>query len=106
MGPLFVAMPRTNYQGAFAGGVSSSQSIASSSKLIGSDDDEECMTARQISSRLSQKLKIPVFVSCSLSKGIPQLLVDGMDHNMVQQHASALTEKEICHILLKQQRLL
>lgn len=113
MGPLFVAMPRTNYRGAFsndAGGPSTSSSpngaaaAAASSKLIGGDDEEEEMTARQISSRISQKLGIPIFVSCCFSSGsggnaVPQLASEGIDQNMVQQRAAAIAEKEICRIL-------
>jgi len=93
MGPLLVAMPRTNYRGAF-----SESGEASSSKLVGGDDEDEEMTARQMASRLSTRLGIPVFVSCSFD-GAPQMAREGVDRATVQHRAAAQAEREIARIL-------
>lgn len=104
MGPLVVSMPRTDYRGAFSSdggsGSASSGGSAATSKLVGCSDDEEEMTARQMSSRLSTRLRIPVFVSCSLDASTaPQMAIEGIDQGMVQQRAAALAEKEVYQIL-------
>jgi len=88
MGPLIVAMPRTKYKGAF------STTESSTSKLTGSNVEEEETVARQMSSRLSQRLGISVFVSCSLA-GAPEMASRGVDEGMIQHRAAALAEREI-----------
>jgi hypothetical protein len=93
MGPLIVAMPRTKYQGAF-----SSVADASSSKLISSDNEEEETIARQMGCRLSQKLGVPVFVSCSFARA-PAMAIDGVDQTMIQHKAAALAERKISLLL-------
>ena len=93
MGPLVVAMPRSKYQGAFSSGTESS-----TSKLIGSNAEEEEMVARQMSSRLSQRLGISVFVSCSFA-GAPDMASQGVDEGMVQHRGAALAEREIYRIV-------
>lgn len=94
MGPLFVAMPRSNYLGAF------SNAESPSSKLIGCEDDEEEMIARQMASRLSQKVGIAVLVSCSFS-GAPAIPFQGVDRSMINHRAAALAEKEVKQLLLE-----
>lgn len=72
-----------------------------SSKLIGSDNDESEMVARHMASRLSQKLGIAVFVSCSFDELRRQGLdADEFDEDSLQQRAAAAAEQEI-HCLLK-----
>lgn len=56
------------------------------------------MLARQMASRLSQKLGVAVFVSCSL-EGTPTLASEGSDEGMMQQRASVLAEREIFRLL-------
>jgi hypothetical protein len=94
MGPLVVAMPRTNYRGAF-----SSPTDVPSSKLIGDEAEDVEMIARQMASRLSQRLGVPIFVCCSFAD-TPSIL-DGIDLGMVQQRAAALAERQIWRILEK-----
>lgn len=91
---MIVAMPRTQYRGAF----SADAQDATSSKMIGSENEDEETIARQMSTRLSRRLGIPVFVSASL-EGAPKDAIDGEDEGMVQQKASALVEKVVYRIL-------
>lgn len=88
-----VAMPRTNYQGAF-----SSAKEVSSSKLIGDEAQDTEMMARQMASRLTRRLGVPVFVSCSFENA-PSSLLEGVDEGMIQHRAAALAEKEVWRIL-------
>jgi hypothetical protein len=111
MGPLLVAMPRTQYRGAF-----SDSTEASTSKLIGggdggAGDGHEGMTtstsdaagtemmARQMAARLAQRLGVSVFVSCSLTEGAPATATEGVDREMIQHRAAALAEREIGRLL-------
>jgi Proteasome assembly chaperone 4 len=97
MGPLIAAMPRTQYNGAFSSVVD-----PSTSKLIGCDSEDAEILARQMSARLSQRLGIAIFVSCSFA-GAPAFACEGLDESMLQHRAGALAEREIYRILrLKQ----
>jgi Proteasome assembly chaperone 4 len=96
MGPLIVAMPRTRYQGFEAIG-------DSTSKLIGCESEDDEMMARQMSSRLSQRLGIPIFVSCSFAGASP-LACEGVDEGMIRHRAAAWAEREI-YRLLKEKNL-
>jgi len=110
MGPLFVAMPRTKYSGAFSS-ADDGNAAAPASKLIGCDDEDDEAIARHMSSRLSKRLQMPVYVSCCLSENMPSSDGSGLDFfddqiggggggAATQRRASALAEKEICRILL------
>jgi len=116
MGPLMVAMPRTNYnrrnQTGIAGGAFSTGDPACS-KLIGggtvandNNEDEEEMISRQVACRLTTKLGIPIFVSTSLYSGtlpdaIAMLCDDGSSGGggLIQQRAAALAERTIYNLL-------
>ena len=91
MGPLIVAMPRTQYQGAFS-------AEASSTKLVGSDFEDEEIACRQMASRLSSKLGVSVFCSSSLSN-TPGPASQGVDPTMIQNRAAALAEKHVYQLL-------
>ena len=65
MGQLIVAMPRTNYKGAFG----TNDREASCSQLIGSESSDDNMLASQMASRLSTRSGMPIFVSCQLASG-------------------------------------
>lgn len=93
MGPLVVAMPRTQYQGAF-----SAEREASSTKLVGSDAEDEELLCRQMASRLSTKLGVSVLVSGSLAK-TPGPSAQGLDQDTMQHRAAALAEQEIYRLL-------
>lgn len=95
MGPLVVAMPRPRYKGSL-----SISAEPSTSKLIGYDDEGDEMVARQMSSRLSQRLGIAIFVSCSFT-GAPAMATDGVDQSIVQHRAAAFAEREVYRILNK-----
>lgn len=95
MGPVVISMPQIQYRGAFA----SVADGASSSKLIGDGNTHNEMIAQQMSSRLSQRLGIAVLVSCTLIDGAPPLANEGMDIELINSRAAALTEKEIYRIL-------
>ena len=88
-----VAMPRSNYKGAF-----SAPKDVPTSKLIGDQAEDSEMMARQMASRLSQRLGIPVFVSCSFAN-TPSSFVEGVDEGMVQQRAAALAERQVWQML-------
>jgi hypothetical protein len=92
MGPLIVAMPRTKYQGAFC------EAEACTSKLIGCEGEDDEMIARQMSSRLSQRLGMSVLVSCSFA-GAPAMAQQGVDAGAIQHRAAALAEREIGRLL-------
>jgi hypothetical protein len=92
MGSLVAAMPRTKYQGAFSGDCE-----ASTTKLIGSEQEEMDTLGRNMASRLSSKLCISVLLSCHLD-GIPAS--EGLDSGLVQHRVAALAERKI-HQLLK-----
>lgn len=101
MGPLIVAMPRNHYQGAFSSSSSSSnmESLASS-KLIGSDHEDEETIGRQMASRLSHRLGVCVLISCHFQDGNSNnILSQGMDMDMLQHRAAALAEREIYRLL-------
>lgn len=91
LGPLYVAMPRTQYKGAFHSG-----NEAPTSKLIGSPKEGEEMLARQMSSRLSHRLGFSILVSCCLANAPSNV---GVDENLIQHRAAALAEREIYRIL-------
>jgi hypothetical protein len=93
MGPLFVGMPRTKYQGAFSG-----ESEGSASKLIGSESDDEETMARNMASRLSLKLGSPVMLSCSF-EGCPATSDEGIESGIIQHRAAAQAERKILQML-------
>lgn len=97
MGPVVVAMPRTDYKGAF-----SDAHESSSSQLIGGGEEDQIIGG-QMASRLSQSLGFPIIVSCSLSssEGAAQIetLFSGLDRTSVAQRAAALAEKEVARLL-------
>mmetsp|Transcript_27702 Transcript_27702/g.59203 ORF Transcript_27702/g.59203 Transcript_27702/m.59203 type:complete len:204 (-) Transcript_27702:306-917(-) len=108
MGQLVVAMPRTQYKGAFPIG----SKEASCSQLVGSSSSEDQMLANQMASRLSSRSGMAIYVSCQLSSAIannggsaggagPGLnqISSGMDLEMLSHRAAALAEKEIWRIL-------
>lgn len=111
MGQLVVAMPRTNYKGAFSTG----SKEVSCSQLIGSASSEDQMLANQMASRLSFKSGISVFVSSSLSDPPPGTGNDinttgnsivtggwnsgGLDSELFSHRAAALAENKIWRIL-------
>ena len=101
MGQLVVAMPRTNYKGAFATG----SKEASCSQLVGSASSEDQMLANQMASRLSSRSGMAIYVSCQLSSGAGSTgggglkNSSGMDSEMLSHRAAALAEKEIWKIL-------
>lgn len=94
MGPFMVAMPRSKYQGAFS-------AEAPSSKLIGATGDIQSeMIASQIAARLSQRLKMAVFVSCSLEDTPSLTGCEGiMERHMLRCRAGALVEREVGRLL-------
>jgi Proteasome assembly chaperone 4 len=94
MGTFIVAMPRTKYQGAFS-------AEAPTSKLIsGSDDIQSEMIASQMAERLSQRLKMAVFVSCSLENTPSITGCDGvMEKQMLRSRAGGLAEREVGRLL-------
>jgi hypothetical protein len=117
MGQLVVAMPRTNYKGAFATG----SKEPSCSQLVGSSSSEDQMLANQMASRLSSRSGMAIYVSCQLSAtntntggsgggsgpnggggGLNQMS-SGMDLEMLSHRAAALAETEIWRILQKHQ---
>lgn len=93
IGPLITAMPRTRYQGAF-----SEDSEGSTSKLIGSDNEEEEMLARNMSAKISRKLGIPVMLSCSFDAS-PATLDEGVDNDSLQHGGISKAERKIIQIL-------
>jgi len=112
MGQLVVAMPRTNYKGAFATG----SKEASCSQLVGSSSSEDQMLANQMASRLSSRSGMAIYVSCQLSSTNTNTgssrggsssdggrdfnqISSGMDLEMLSHRAAALAEKEIWRIL-------
>jgi Proteasome assembly chaperone 4 len=123
MGPLVLAMPRTNYQGGFGTAITKGTKEPACSSLIGGSDDDQLL-AHQMASRLSLRSGMAIFVSCQLSSmssmstlssfGLPihnNLISD--DHlnfssldatTMISQRAAALAEKEIWNILQQQQQ--
>ena len=68
------------------------------SKLMGSEHDDELTIGRQMSVRLSHRLGIPVFLSCSLAQA-PTMVLQGTEEGLVQHRAAALAEREIFRIL-------
>jgi len=91
MGPLIVAAPRTKYQGAF-----SSSAEAPISKLIGGENEDDEMMARQMASRLSKRFGISVFVSCSFASNAPTMMAgEAFEEVMILHRAAALAEREI-----------
>jgi hypothetical protein len=97
MGPFMVAMPRTNYTGAFA------TNEAATTKLIGGDNEDEELLCRQMASRLSTKLGIAVFCSSALNASIHHslqgMVVGGEDLSLIQHRVAALTEKKVYELL-------
>ena len=93
MGPLLVAMPRTNYKGAFGGG-----GDVPCSQLIGTADSDDQMLATQMASRLSMRSGKAVFVSCQLSSGGDDWTA-GLDREQISHRAAALAEREVWRIL-------
>lgn len=93
MGQLVVAMPRTNYKGAFATG----SKEASCSQLVGSASSEDQMLANQMASRLSSRSGMAIYVSCQLSFIASR--EDGPEADMLSQRAAGLAEKHVWKIL-------
>lgn len=113
MGQLTVAMPRTNYKGAFGTGAKE----VSCSQLIGSASSEDQMLANQMASRLSMRSGMAIFVSCQLASSArtnngsgnpgsfdPNGWASGLDSEMISHRAAALAEKEVWRILQDHQR--
>ncbi|KAG7356452.1 proteasome assembly chaperone 4 [Nitzschia inconspicua] len=120
MGPLVLAMPRTQYRGAFGTGANE----PSCSQLIGSISSEDQMLANQMASRLSARSGMAIFVSCQLSNstggggsnglegraggGSDNNMMDswtsGLDSDMISHKAAALAEREIWRILQEHQQ--
>ena len=94
MGPLVVAMPRTKYQG--LGGNESA-----CSQLISGENDEEMMMGWQMASRLSKKLGIAIFCSCSFGIIDSGALLQGDNSfdGVETIKAAALAEKEVGNII-------
>lgn len=94
MGPLVVAMPRTKYQG--LGGNESA-----CSQLISGENDEEMMLGWQMASRLSKKLGIAVFCSCSFGFDASDIVLQGgnLSDGVETIEAAALAEKEVGNII-------
>lgn len=91
MGPFVVAMPRSSYQGAFS-------ADGPTSKLIGaaSGDIQSEMIACHMAERLSNRLQMAVFVSCSLEDPPSLMGCDGtMERHMLRSRAGALAEREV-----------
>lgn len=92
-----VALPRTNYQGAF------SEDASSSSKLIPSEDMESELLTGPLAARLSQQLQMAVFVSCHFDDSVlPEMVGGPEERRMLRRRATMLAEQRICQILLKQ----
>ena len=70
----------------------------STTKLIGCENQDDEIIARQMGSRLSKRLGIAIFVSCSF-EGSPAIAKDGVDEKMIQHRAAALAEREVYRIL-------
>uniref|UniRef100_A0A7R9ZJP0 Uncharacterized protein n=1 Tax=Craspedostauros australis TaxID=1486917 RepID=A0A7R9ZJP0_9STRA len=104
MGNLVVAMPRSNFRGAFS---TSSANDLPSSSLIGTDSSEDHILASQMASRLAKRSGRAVFVSCNLMTGGDGLAdagssdawMMGLSQDLVAQRAAAIAEKEIWTIL-------
>lgn len=94
MGPFMVAMPRNKYQGAFS-------AESPTSKLIGSFEGVPSeMIASQMAERLSQRLNMAVFVSCSLEETPSVTGCDGdLERHMLRSRAGALAEGEVVRVL-------
>lgn len=95
MGPMYLSMPRSRSNGAF-----SDSFMGSTSKLIGDGSGKTHveMIAQQMSSRLSQRLNIAVFVSYYLDETqLPTSKID--DEEVVASRAAALAEREVYRIL-------
>ena len=83
------------------------ESLATS-KLIGSDNEDEETIARQMATRLTHRLGMSVMISCSLlannsgdggSSNSLCMLAQGVDMDMLQHKAAALAEREVYRIL-------
>jgi len=97
MGPLVVAMPRTNFSG-----VSRNSVEVPCSQLISGSNDEEMMVGWQMASRLSRKVGWPIFVSCSLGSDTTGMesgpRINDFD-GLSAQRAAAFSEREVGKIL-------
>jgi len=102
MGQLVVAMPRTNYKGAFATG----SKEASCSQLVGSASSEDQMLANQMASRLSLRSGMAIYVSCQLSSTSTNIdsSSNGLDSEFISHRAAAVAENEIWRILQQHQQ--
>eukprot|EP00536_Pseudo-nitzschia_multiseries_P001741 jgi/Psemu1/107674/gw1.22.64.1 len=110
MGQLVVAMPRTDYKGAFSG----TTREASCSQLVGSASSEDQMLANQMASRLSSRSGMAIYVSCQLSSPVGgsggaggsamggDLGAGGHEADMLSQRAAALAEREVWRILQRE----
>jgi hypothetical protein len=108
MGQVVVAMPRTNYKGAFGNEGSNEPSC---SQIIGSTNSDDQMLATQMASRLSTRSGLAVFISCQLSStssgsGDVDASTWGneMDGDFVAHRAAALAEKEVWRLLQQQEQ--
>lgn len=97
MGQVVVAMPRTNYKGAFGTGAKE----PSCSQIVGSASSEDQMLGSQMASRLSTRSGMAVLVSCQLSSigDNQEAWTSGMNSEMISHRAAALAEKEVWRIL-------
>lgn len=100
MGPLMVAMPRTNYQTG-----SSSLSVnteEATSRLIGGEKEEEETLGSQMAARLSKHLQLPVFCSPNLSPKQPGsefMSSSPIEAVLLHQRIAALVEHEVKRLL-------
>jgi Proteasome assembly chaperone 4 len=93
MGHLIMAMPPRNYHGNH--GTTAAES--STSKLIGSEFQDDETVAKQMACRLSQKCQFPVMVSCHVDPALSQQM--GLDPDMVHARAAALVEQRIWELI-------
>jgi len=95
MGQVVMGMPRTKYSGAF-----SDSHESSCSQLVGGQEND-CLNAMAMASRMSQKVGYPIIVSGGLSTETEMMesLLSGVDHATAAQRAAALTEREVARIL-------
>lgn len=103
MGPLVMAMPRTKYQSSSSRiGNHDAATAAACSQLIGGPSEEDQMTAWQMATRLSERMRVPVLVSLSLTTNgtsASPMMMEMKDDDVVAQRAAALAEQEVLRIL-------
>ena len=97
MGQLLIAMPPRPFPGGGAFTSPAAAAETSTSKLIGGDQDDDTMVARQMASRLGQKCHKPVLVSCNLDPTPIQSM--GLDPELLHARAAALAEQRIWDLI-------